>query len=96
MQYYPLARKVHRFCVLFMVVLGLAMTGTGSVMKYAFLVTPVLPSVDLLRVRQLHAILSPFFGIILLAMMVSGGYMYLYPWLLRRVKKTGQKKSPTP
>jgi len=86
-QYYPLARKIHRLCVLGMVVFGLIMGTTGSLMKYAQFVVVAMPSVDLLLARKIHNTMSPFFAIIFGIMMVSGGYMYLYPWFLKRSQK---------
>ena len=80
------ARKIHRFLVIFIVILGLTMMITGTTMKY-----PNLMPIDPFLARRTHNIVSTFFSITLLGMMLTGSYSFLFPWLI----KTFRNK-PTP
>ncbi|OGG08861.1 hypothetical protein A2154_02200 [Candidatus Gottesmanbacteria bacterium RBG_16_43_7] len=77
-----LARKTHRLLVLLIIIFGLPMTITGTTMKY-----PYLSPIDESLARSLHNLLSPFFALIFLSMMLTGGYMYIYPWLQKYFRK---------
>jgi ABC-type transport system involved in cytochrome c biogenesis permease subunit len=66
----------------------LLMAFTGTVLKYPR-ITNFIP-LDLVFIRNLHNIASPFFGVVLVLMMVSGVVMYFYPIIARR-KKTNVK-----
>jgi cytochrome b subunit of formate dehydrogenase len=79
-----LARKIHRFCVLIIIAIGLVMMVTGSIMKYPELFT----FSDPFAARRLHNILSTYFSIILFVMMLTGGYLYIFPWIMKRVRKS--------
>jgi TRAP-type C4-dicarboxylate transport system permease small subunit len=91
--FYTIARRVHRFCVLLIVLFGLVMSATGTLMKFALQVTQAMPFVDLLAARRIHNLLSPLFSIIFFTMMLSGGYMYIYPWLVKRGKQNKEGQS---
>lgn len=86
---YLKAKKLHRFLVLIIVILGLIMMVTGSVMKYPQLFS----FLDPLAARRLHSTISTFFSITLFFMATSGLVMYLYPAYQKRKL---QKGSPTP
>ena len=65
-----------------LMVLTILMTTTGMMMKYNFyLGSP-------LKVREVHDVLSPFFGTALVVMAITGYYMYLYT---RPRKSTGSQ-----
>ena len=80
---YILSRKIHRLLVLIILVIGLLMAGTGMALKYTFL-SSSLPFVDLGFVRYLHNVLSPFFAIVFLGMLITGIYMYIFPLLRKK------------
>lgn len=92
-QLYVYARKIHRLLVLVMVVLTVIMTITGSIMKYLFAVhlfffiSPALA-------RYVHNMTSPFFSITLVAMAITGLYMYWYPIIRSKMMK--KEKTTTP
>lgn len=88
MNIYLTFRKLHRLLVLVISTSALLMSLTGMVMKYP-MITNVIP-LDLMMVRNLHNIASPFFGVVLVLMMVSGVVMYFYPIITRR-RKTNVK-----
>ena len=81
-----IARRIHRLCVLVVIILGLIMMVTGLTMKYAF-IARAFPFIDPSYARYLHSTASQYFALILLIMMVTGGYMFLYPYLLKRKMK---------
>jgi|WetSurMetagenome_2_1015567.scaffolds.fasta_scaffold37239_2 hypothetical protein len=70
-------RKIHRLLVLVISVATLLMAFTGLLLKYPR-ITNILPF-DLVTIRNLHNVASPFFTIILVLMMISGLVMYFYP-----------------
>jgi len=86
---YLKAKKLHRFLVFIMSLLGLVMMLTGGVMKYPQLFS----FIDPLAARRLHNTVSTFFSITLFLMATSGLTMYLYPAYQKRQLK---KRSPTP
>jgi hypothetical protein len=81
-----IARKIHRFFVLIIVILGFPMSITGAVMKYPQL----FPFMDYSLARQTHNTISGLFSPVLAIMSVTGLFMYLYPFLI----KTFRKNSP--
>ena len=76
------SRKAHRLLVVLVVILSLVMIITGTVMKY-----PDLLPLDPFLSRRIHNIVSTFFSIVLFCMMVTGGFLYLFPWLVKLTKK---------
>jgi len=77
---YLLAKKIHRMIVLIIIVVGLLMAGTGTLLKYSF-VSEKLTFIDLGLIRFLHNNLSPVFSIVFLGMLITGFIMYLFPML---------------
>jgi cytochrome b subunit of formate dehydrogenase len=94
-QLYTIARKIHRFCVLGMIVMGMVMATTGMIMKYAPLFLRYAPFFDPRLARIIHNFLSPFFGILLFTMMVTGGYMFIHPYLVKSKYKSKMEKERT-
>ncbi|MEK7611565.1 MAG: hypothetical protein AAB486_04315 [Patescibacteria group bacterium] len=86
-KYYLLARKIHRYLVIIMIVLSLIMAGTGILLKYSF-ISAKLTFIDLGLVRFLHNNLSPFFSFILFLMAVTGSFLFLFPYLPKRPSNT--------
>jgi len=80
-KYYLLAKKFHRILVLIITVFSLLMGITGLMLKYPTLSFNL---INLGLVRYLHNQLSPLFGIVLFVMIITGGWMYLYPELKKR------------
>jgi len=80
-KYYLFAKKVHRILVLIITVISLLMALTGSILKYPILSFNLF---DLNLIRYLHNQLSPFFGIVLTFMIITGIWMYFYPELQKR------------
>jgi hypothetical protein len=73
---YLLAKKIHRFFVLLIIITGFTMMITGITMylqQYGFL--------DPIVVRYIHNKLSILFTIALGVMMVTGFYIYIFPHL---------------
>lgn len=83
---YLWSRKIHRVFVLIVISLSLVMAVTGLALKYA------LTWFDLGLVRYLHNQLSPFFGLALFVMILTGGFMYLFPWLNRQKSNQTENK----
>lgn len=86
------ARKIHRLCVLIITILGLLMMATGIILKYPVLMIQLFPFIDLRLATQIHGNIAPYFVIVLAVMMITGGYMYLYPTLLGFVRKPTNTK----
>jgi len=76
------ARITHRFLVWVIIILGLIMMLTGSAMKF-----PEIALIDPLQARQIHNVISTLFSIVLFLMMLTGAFMYLYPWLQKILVK---------
>ncbi len=74
-QWFAQARWLHRFLVLATSLLGLVMLTSGLFLKYPFLVR-FFPFFDLSFWRFWHNFLSPFFGVCLFLMALSGLVMY--------------------
>lgn len=92
MNTYQLSRKIHRLLVLLITVLGLAMAGSGLLLKYPSFVSQSLSFIDLGLLRYLHNRLSPWFGILLTLMALTGVVMYFYPVYMKR--KAATRKGP--
>ncbi len=90
---YLLCRKIHRFSIFLVIPLGLTMMASGLLLKQSlenepneFLAGYLTPDL-LIWIRLIHRSLSTPFAIILAVMMLTGGFMYLFPWLNRKTKK---------
>ena len=77
---YLLAKKIHRFLVIIISVIGLLMAGTGTLLKYTF-ISKKLTFIDLGLIRSFHNNLSPYFAVVFLGMLITGLVMYLFPML---------------
>ncbi len=77
------SKTIHRQSMWGMIILGLTMGITGSMLKYP-IASSSIPGVSLRLVRYLHNQVSPFFGLLLFVMMVTGIYMYWFPWYTKR------------
>ena len=73
------ARRTHRLMALTMLVASLVMTSTGMAMKYP----QQFAFINQGQARFVHNYISPVFVIILIVMAITGGFLYIYPWLLR-------------
>ena len=73
---YRWVRLIHRYLVVIVVILGVAMMVTGYTMheKTYFGMDPVL-------MRYVHNSVSTVFSIILGMMMITGSYLFLFPYL---------------
>ncbi|PIR08457.1 hypothetical protein COV53_02950 [Candidatus Gottesmanbacteria bacterium CG11_big_fil_rev_8_21_14_0_20_37_11] len=83
MKSFQLARRIHRTLVLFVVLSGLIMSITGMFMKFPIL-SSFMPFMNQIFVRSLHNALSSIFAMILILMMLTGGYMFVYPWIQQK------------
>ncbi len=93
---YTFCKAFHRVLVLVMLTIGLCMVLTGLLMKYPQLNESLLPFFKPALVRFLHNSLSIYFSIVLLLMMLTGAWMYLYPFLMRhRARKTPPSSPPS-
>ena len=75
------ARKVHRWSLWFVVVLGLIQMVTGLAMKYP----TVFPFLDQGSVRLLHFQTAGYFALAFGVQMLTGLIMYITPWLLKKM-----------
>ena len=80
-----IARKIHRLFVLIVTILGLFMMITGVIMKYPGFFMTLFPSADLSFSVTIHTNISTYFVLALLVMMITGLYLYLYPWIQKRI-----------
>jgi len=85
------SRKLHRWSLLFVVILGLIQMITGLAMRY-----PIFFSfLNQNGVRLLHFQTATYFSIAFGIQMLTGIIMYLIPWLIKRANKpTGSIKLP--
>lgn len=81
------ARKIHRYLVILISVIGLVMSVTGYKMHEALEGTNVLPFIDYAAARVLHNQLSTLFAIVLGIMMFTGIFLFLYPWIIKLTRK---------
>jgi len=82
---YLWSKKIHRYLVLIMFVLGLLMSSTGYMMHENIY---LLPSS---QIRLLHDNFSILFVIILFIMTITGIYLFIFPYLTMK-----QKDPPKP
>ncbi len=84
---YLFSRKLHRYLVIFIILLGLLMTVSGVLLKYPKISSDYLQFINLGFVRFLHNQISTYFGIALFIMIVTGAWLYFYPlWQQRKIK----------
>ena len=83
---YLWSKKIHRILVLVIIVVSGIMAFTGIVMKYPE-IARIFPVIDELLMRYIHNQASVIFSIVLVCMIITGGYMYLFPLL---------RKAPSP
>lgn|SRR3989338_10284829 len=84
---YLLCKKVHRITMFVAVVLILIMTFTGTFMKFPFLIKYA-DFLNIIQLRQLHNAFSPYFSLTILIMLLTGVFMYLYPFLTKKENST--------
>jgi hypothetical protein len=71
------------------------MSITGLLLKFPSLTENYLKFIDLDFIRFLHNKLSVYFAVVLLAMMLTGSWMYFYPlWQERRQKRENSNSIP--
>ncbi|NTU46480.1 hypothetical protein HGA88_02545 [Candidatus Roizmanbacteria bacterium] len=80
---YLLSKKIHRICVLIITALTFFMAGTGSYLKFTF-VSTLFSFIDFGLVRTIHSNLSPLFSFVLAVMVITGIYMYVFPYVRRK------------
>jgi hypothetical protein len=85
---YLFCRKIHRITLFLVIGLGLVMMITGSMMKFGI----DFPFMSSFQARVLHNTISVFFTIPLLIMMITGSYMFIHPYVLRRQAKRFPKR----
>ena len=81
---YEFVRTVHRLFVLVAATLAIAMSLTGMSMKYSTTALRLFPNLNLAQLRYVHNQLTPYTGIVLIVMALSGLCMYILPPLIRR------------
>ncbi len=88
-------KQVHRFMVLGILVLGLAMGITGVLLKFPSIAANYLMFIDMGYIRFLHNNLSTYFAVVFFLMMLTGIWMYFYPsWSAWRKRKQGPPIPP--
>lgn len=75
---YLLSKKIHRFLVVIIMIVGILMSVTGILLKFTF-VAAKFSFIDLGQVRYIHNNLSPVFSIIFFVMALTGIIMYIFP-----------------
>ncbi|MFA5831466.1 MAG: hypothetical protein WC878_06570 [Candidatus Paceibacterota bacterium] len=80
---YLYSKKVHRVLVLVITAMILIMAGTGTMLEYSVSFF----GLDLGLVRYVHNKLSIYFTVVLVLMMITGLYMYIFPVLNRHKKQ---------
>jgi len=84
-------KKVHRYLVLGILVLGLAMAITGLLLKFPVIAADYLTFVDQEYIRFLHNNLSTYFSVVFVLMIFTGIWMYFYPdWVARRQRRQNE------
>ncbi len=81
------SRKFHRLCVSLIVIFGVVMMVTGTMMKFGLDTTG--------SARLLHNLLSPVFAFIFVIMMLTGLVMYIQPWVIKRIRNLQNPPPPT-
>lgn len=87
------SKSLHRLALFGVVGLAAIMGLTGMLLKFPK-AARFLPGVDLNLVRYLHNEFSLYFSLFLITMILTGLYMYWYPWYAKR--RASQKVPPTP
>lgn len=87
------ARKMHRLCVMAIVLLSILMGGTGLILKYPDFIYEHMPWVNVSLVRSLHNAISPYFAGVLAVMALTGLYMYYIPSYLQRTRVSVDRKN---
>lgn len=85
-----IAKKIHRLLVLLIIILGLIMVITGTLLKFTIITREYLTSIDLVQVRSLHRATSTYFSITFGLMMMTGAWMYGYT-IYKKMTATKQK-----
>ncbi len=91
---YLFTKKIHRLLVLIIFALGLLMTVTGTLLRYPGFAVKYFSFFDPVFIRFIHRNLSTYFSVVLAAMMLTGLWMYLYPYLTRHKKEPPQNLPP--
>jgi len=78
-----LARKIHRWLLFLTIPLGLAQMTTGLVMLYPSVFSFITPAVAV----PVHLATAPWFALFFFLAMLTGLFLYLYPWLQRISRK---------
>lgn len=84
---YLLSRKIHNLFVFFIIVITIAMSGTGMVLKFPAL-SNTLPFLSYEVARQTHNQLSLLFSLTLGIMILTGLIMFFYPHLRKTQRET--------
>ncbi len=82
------SRKIHRLCVWFMIVFGLAMLISGMKLKYP----NILFFIDPRLAVTLHSTVATFFAIVLCIMMVTGLILKIHPGLQKFFNRISKSK----
>ena len=77
------SRKVHRWSLWFVVILGLIQMITGLTMKYP----NMFPFLDQGSVRLLHFQTAGYFALAFGTQMLTGIIMYITPWIIRHLTR---------
>lgn len=78
------SRKIHRWSLWFVIVLGLVQLVTGLTMKYPQL----FHFIDEPTARGLHRQTATYFAVFFGIQMLTGIIMYITPWLLKITRKS--------
>jgi hypothetical protein len=81
------ARKIHRILVSFVTISGLIMMMTGLVMRNSTEGETFLPFIDPTAARTVHGNTSAIFAVFLGLMILTGLFLYMYPWLIKILRK---------
>lgn len=73
-------KRIHRLLALLVASFGIVMMITGMSMKYGWFVDP-------LTARSTHNLFSTFFVIALLPMMITGLFMFIFPYWQRYISR---------
>ncbi|EKE13952.1 MAG: hypothetical protein ACD_12C00733G0004 [uncultured bacterium] len=76
------SKKIHRFLVTLIAIIGIVMSMTGMLLKYTFIAAKF-TFINLGLIRFIHNNLSPIFAVVFLGMLITGLVMYFFP-LIRK------------
>ena len=85
-QLFKWSRTVHRVFLFPVTALYILMTITGLALKYSAVSRWL--KIDEGLARYIHNQLSPYFAIVLGVMVITGWFLYLYPFLARRLHRS--------